>query len=763
MQYIYKILAVLVYGGILASCSMSNVDHPVKTLAELNDVLAKAKPGDIVVLANGEWKDAEIVIEVSGTRDQPIVIRPKTLGGLKLTGNSNLKIGGDFIEVSGLHFTDGYTLTQEVIAFRSGKEKLANNSRVTETVIDNYSNPERHDNDYWVAIYGKNNRFDHNALVGKGNRGVTMAVRLNSEESLDNNHLIDHNYFGPRENLGSNGGETLRIGTSHYSLSYSNTQVINNYFDRCDGEHEIISNKSCGNLFKGNTFYECVGTLTFRHGHHNIAESNAFWGNRKPHTGGIRVINENHKVYNNLGVGLTGHRFRGAFVIMNGVPNSPINRYNQVDSAEVYNNSFFDCDYVQLCAGSDKERSAVPINSAVKNNVFWNTGKNDVFTVYDDVSGITFDNNVVSENIDLFQKEGFTSYAQDRIDQNKHYVLPGEWGVGINDSFAAVAKDQTGPSWYEKPSKKSTFDFGKEMPVQAGADLFEVVQNTNAGDILNLPAGSYLLTKVVKIPHPLTIRSNGGAVIKFEKANLFSIENGGSLKLEGVTVDGSESPDYAGNAVITTSRYSMNRNYKLFINQCQFVDLDVNHSFNLLKVYKNTFADSIMIENSRFQDVSGSILELNKETEDIGIYNAEFVVLRNNSFTNIGREAINLRRGGSDESTFGPLLYVDHCVFQNVGGHKKNKSGKSIVLHGVQRTEIKNSIFTDVKPINIFHTVGEPVTGISHSSFDEKDMLEISDNTAKIEKLTLGKPAFEGNQLQIAKAGSDKKNIGLVN
>ena len=32
--------------------------------------------------------------------------------------------------------------------------------------------------------------------------------------------------------LGSNGGETLRIGTSHYSMFNSNTLVENNYFDR---------------------------------------------------------------------------------------------------------------------------------------------------------------------------------------------------------------------------------------------------------------------------------------------------------------------------------------------------------------------------------------------------------------------------------------------------------------------------------------------------------------------------------------------------
>lgn len=79
-----------------------------------------------------------------------------------------------------------------------------------------------------------------------------MIVGLDTKESRANNHYIDHNYFGPRPTYGNNGGETLRIGTSHHALENSNTMVVSNYFDRCNGEHEIISNKSCQNTFKYN-------------------------------------------------------------------------------------------------------------------------------------------------------------------------------------------------------------------------------------------------------------------------------------------------------------------------------------------------------------------------------------------------------------------------------------------------------------------------------------------------------------------------------
>src|SRR5690606_15809019 len=114
----------------------------------------------------------------------------------------------------------------------------------------------RQDTDTWVAIYGKNNRLDHNSLIDKRNSGVTLAVRMNTEASRENDHVIEYNYFGPRQTLGSNGGETLRIGTSHYSREYSNTIVQYNWFDRTSGELEIVSSKSCGNVFRGNVFYE---------------------------------------------------------------------------------------------------------------------------------------------------------------------------------------------------------------------------------------------------------------------------------------------------------------------------------------------------------------------------------------------------------------------------------------------------------------------------------------------------------------------------
>ena len=236
----------------------------VEDKAQFFEATEDLKPGDTIVLADGVWRDFEIVLEGHGTEEAPITLTAQNKGKVVISGRSNLRIAGEHLVVSGLVFKDGYTPTNTVVSFRRSKEKLANHSRITEIVVDHFNNPERHETDFWVMMYGKHNRFDHNYLAGKSNKGVTMAVRLDSEASQENHHRIDHNYFGHRPILGSNGGETLRIGTSAYSLSNSFTVIESNYFDRCNGEVEIVSSKSGRNTFRGNLFFESQGTLTLR-------------------------------------------------------------------------------------------------------------------------------------------------------------------------------------------------------------------------------------------------------------------------------------------------------------------------------------------------------------------------------------------------------------------------------------------------------------------------------------------------------------------
>jgi len=704
---------------LLSACNGVDDGHLIKDQEAFVQAVESAKPGDVLTLANGTWEDFEILFTGKGEEGKPITLTAETKGKVILSGQSNLRLGGEYLEVSGLVFKDGYTPTKEVISFRQDKENLAYNSRISEIVIDNYNQPERYEVDFWVMMYGKNNRFDHNHLIGKRNKGVTMAVRMNTEDSRENYHRIDHNYFGPRPILGSNGGETLRIGTSHFSRSNSHTIVENNYFDRCDGELEIISSKSGKNEILNNTFYESRGTLTMRHGNDTLVEGNVFFGNGIDHTGGIRVINARQTVRNNYMEGLKGTRFGGALVVMNGVPNGPINRYDPVIGAVIENNSLVNSDNLQLGAGRDEERSGPPSDSRFESNFIYNEDGRDVFTVYDDMSGIDFKDNILGSMDPPSFTDGFSRVSVDvsRAENRLIYPQP-DISAGASRDLNVTTKEMTGVSWYPKTEPIVPFQSGRTLNVtDAQGALFSAIKSAEAGDTVLLSPGNYVVSKFLKLGKPLTLKANGDVNLSFERSALFEILDGGSLQIIGLNISGKDAPDYKGNAVIRTSPYAMLQNYRLEIIDTGFSDLDVNQSFNVISAAKGTFADNILIKNSSFETVSGAVLKLDTENDDYGIYNAEYLTIENSTFKDIEGALVDYYRGGRDESTFGPHFNMTGSELVNVGAGERNKSKASIHLHGVQVTNISGNSFENSASFLINHTVSEPKTKIFENTF----------------------------------------------
>ncbi len=335
----------------------------VSNIDEFNKL--KPKAGDTVVLKNGEWENTQLNFKANGTEQNPVVLMAETEGMVKLTGNSNLKIDGSRLVVDGLIFEKGYSLKDDVIIF----SKTSSNCRLTNSAIMNYNPPVKETDYKWVSLYGKNNTVDHCEFTGKAHQGTTLVVWLNEEP---NHHVIASNYFGPRPPLGVNGGETIRIGTSDWSMYNSSTLVENNIFDKCDGEVEIISVKSCRNAIKDNLFLECDGTLTLRHGNDNTIDGNYFIGNDKPNSGGIRVIGENHHIKNNYLYALSGKGLRGAISVMNALTAPKLNEYWQVKNTVIENNVIVQCEQALVVGSGKNDTRVLPPDSLVvkKNYVF---------------------------------------------------------------------------------------------------------------------------------------------------------------------------------------------------------------------------------------------------------------------------------------------------------------------------------------------------------------------------------------------------------
>ncbi|MEQ9303952.1 MAG: chondroitinase-B domain-containing protein, partial [Marinoscillum sp.] len=386
-----KNILILITTLLIASCqSIDKNEQLVTNVSELNEAIANASPGAVITMSNGVWEDIEILFFAIGTDAQPVTLRAETAGEVIIQGKSNLKLGGEFLIVDGLYFTNGSSPSQSVIQYYINKDTLANHSRVTNCVIRDFNKAQRNRSDLWVLFKGRKNQLDHCYLAGKSNRGPTIRVDLEGNESINNYHKITDNYFGPRPPKGGPSAETIQIGNSSTSMSPSYTLVANNFFDRCNGEVEVISSKSNFNEFRNNVFYKSQGSLVTRHGNYCIVDGNYFIGDdHSPQVGGIRLIGTGHKVTNNYFFNLRGEIFRGPLAMMNGIERPAVNRYFQVTDVVVAYNTWVNCRSPwQFGVGSNIDqkdvlppseiRSETPVRTLIANNVIYNAQGDDM-------------------------------------------------------------------------------------------------------------------------------------------------------------------------------------------------------------------------------------------------------------------------------------------------------------------------------------------------------------------------------------------------
>ena len=670
----------------------------VNDQTSLNAAIKVAVPGDTILMATGDWKNTKLVFENNGTATSPIVINAEVPGKTRLTGNSSLKFAGNYLVITGLWITDGYS-ENAAIEFRKNDKLLANNCRLTNCVIDNFSKPDRFNSDSWIILWGKNNRIDHCTIGDKLNCGTTLIINLNDARDQQNFHSIDSNHFYKHSPLGSNGGETIRVGVSRYSLTASNTIIEHNYFEHCSGEVEIISVKSCYNKINQNTFFECEGGLVLRHGNHNEVSGNLFIGNNKPHTGGIRVINPDHTIENNLMLNCAGVRFRSALGVLNGVPNSQLNRYFQVKDTKINHNSFINCGSIVFGAGKDNERKAAPQNVLFSNNFIFTHSS----LIYEDLNndgGMIYQSNATNKTYYLavgktLLPNGLTIVPTKEIEWNGlrfDYPVGSKIGADLT-KVAFVQKEKTGATWFNPSPEKNRIGNTINVSANHEKDLQKIITSASVNDTIVLTDTIYKIESAITINKSLCIIASGKAeLVNVAEKSLpafITIENGGSLYIKGISFNSAYQSFGDVESAVASSSKNMVTHYTLKMVSCEFFNFNENN-YACFKANKSTFADSVVFDKCLFRNMSGSAIDLSSEKEDKGIYNAENVIVRNCIFTNMLSGAINVYRGGNDESTTGPYVTIDHCIFNDVDNREQ---GCVIKLLGVQYARVINSIF----------------------------------------------------------------------
>lgn len=732
-----RIMILLSLIFLMISCGDISQNKNIKVIdaVELKKAIETAKPGNEIILANGIWKDVKIHFIGKGEKGNPIILRAETPGKVFIEGESYIKFGGEYLTVSGLYFRNGYTPSKTIIEFRIDKNNIANNCRVTNTVIEEFTQPDRYIKDHWIEFWGRHNQLDHCYIAGKSNQGPTLRVNLSGNEHIRNYHQIVNNHFGPRPRKGGPKSETIQIGDSYTSMTPSHVNVSNNLFEKCNGEVEIISSKSNFNEFRNNVFYESEGSLVMRHGNYCIIDGNFFIGtDESQFIGGIRVINTGHWITNNYFYKLKGEEFRSPLAIMNGIPRSPLNRYNQVTDVVVAHNTWVDCTSPwQFSVGANMNKSSVlpkkeirsarPKRILIANNIIYNQQADELpIKAYDKVDGITMRNNVIDNNDGKFNKyDGLEtkSISMDKITEqlfvpsdNQSEILgniyPGfEFETIEKDIFGTsrsydnflgaisqstisnkliINKKLYGTDWYsnEKPKIEPTI-----IAVKSNTGLLaEKVAEANDGDILELSGGVYNLTESIVINKSITIKSmdaNNNVEIRYSGAEdtpAFEMNPKGNLTLDNIILKGGKT-EYAFSSLVK----NMSKGYNLWVNNSE-----ISNFKYILKSYRGSFADTISFTNSVIKNSLNGI-ELAAETDDKGDYNAEFVTFDNCEFKSVKKNVINFYRGGYDESTIGGNLLVTNSRFTNCGAKEKNK----ILLNtrGIINVDISNNTFSN--------------------------------------------------------------------
>lgn len=696
---------------------------------ELKEAIASATPGTDIVMANGEWNDIQIRLIANGTEDQPITLRAETPGEVIIQGQSDLKLGGDYLVVDGLYFTNGASPSRTVIQFALDSKQVANHCRVTNCVIKDFNKAQRNMADLWVQFRGRYNQLDHCYLEGKSNRGPSIRVDLAGNQSIKNYHKINNNHFGPRPPKGGPSAETIQIGNSGTSMSPSHTLVESNFFDRCNGEVEVISSKTNFNEFRKNVFYKSQGSLVTRHGNYCTVDGNYFIGDENsPQVGGIRLIGTGHWVMNNYFYNLRGEIFRAPLAMMNGIKRPAVNRYFQVTDVVVAYNTWVDCTSPwQFGVGSNIDqkdvlppseiRSEAPIRTLLANNVIYNS-KGDALPIYrhDSIDGIDFKSNVINNQGKTFrgvkglaEKEFTLNEIEDNIwvpTADFPAIEPfngfefeqistdlfgksrsGSNAIGAINGAPAQAPNimdlsQYGPAWYDAnpaAAEPNTLD------VATTEELIKAVADAKAGDIIALAAERFEITTPLKIDKKLIVQSadsTNRATIAYTGAAAtpaFEMNPKGKLVLKSVKLEGS-----GKNYAFASLKENMSSLYNLKVKNVEISNFDY-----VLKAYKYSFSEFIKFKSSIIKNCNNGI-ELAAENDDKGDYNAENVFVINCQFDGVSQNVIDYYRGGYDESTVGGNLIVKGSSFTNCGSKEKDPL---VNTYGIINVDLTSNTF----------------------------------------------------------------------
>ncbi|WP_269539979.1 chondroitinase-B domain-containing protein [Cerasicoccus fimbriatus] len=427
------------------------------------DGVPQAVAGDILEWVDGTYHNQTVVL--AGVDE--ITLKAETPGGVIFTGESYIWLGSDDSTVSGFEIqVPDYYEAQDplseadrstVLAFRSSSSDHAYGSRISNCrIVDNYdktnSVPEGEDSymnaQVWVMFFGIGNQLEHCSFEGKATWKPLVVVRF--DNAGDGGHIIKNNYFADRplaHSHDSNGWEIIRIGDSNSVCEDSEIVVMDNLFERCDGEVETISNKTNANFFISNTFRDTEGQISIRQGLNCLIEGNYFIGTENSRESGVRLTGEGHVVVNNYFEGIHGSGGRATISLVMGYSAwvdgcSGVSDYRPVDNVLLAHNTMVNCKRpFEFGAYSKSYNHEPPSNVKVYNNAVYSDSTQAILTYSDAGSGVSYSGNVFfhDDGAGMLFSGVSPSYTSTEIDfDDPDFVYDSGYGIYRPDSASPV-------------------------------------------------------------------------------------------------------------------------------------------------------------------------------------------------------------------------------------------------------------------------------------------------------------------------------------
>ncbi|MEJ6604416.1 MAG: chondroitinase-B domain-containing protein [Opitutaceae bacterium] len=298
-------IALLLCIGALGNSGLAK-EWPVSSAQQFDSTLNLASPGDEIVWEDGIYSDVDLTLD-----QDRLVFRAETPGGVIFKGESKLNLTGDGNTVNGFRYVNSNvgpkgvilnvegsynTFTEIDLRNCRGNRYLNIRSRSQHNTFEycNFSGfnflPNDPSEQFYYAGSAMINIITEDGFPSYATfrRCSLKDVFLHESSDVTNHEAIK--VGSGAQGPGGNENETPRQWPSHCLVEYC-------YFENCEGDPEIITSKSEGNIYRYNTFYSCADAgLTLRNGWECVVYGNFFIGGGR----GVRVKNGSRSViFNN--------------------------------------------------------------------------------------------------------------------------------------------------------------------------------------------------------------------------------------------------------------------------------------------------------------------------------------------------------------------------------------------------------------------------------------------------------------------------------